>query len=167
MDAAKKYGTPTLDEEEFRHSRVAEEGMKNWKKAGRIFDIVAPVAILVLLAMRACGEEMPEPLRAVGTGWIAEASRLDEKGNAVPLELANAKVEYVLYIDPARPLLYTVVHYRVRPTHKAGMFAATQPRYRDARRVLVQFTPVQGAEHTNLRSRVAEPVVGLSAGAAT
>lgn len=96
-----------------------------WKQAGRLFDTFGLIALFLafmFVSTRACGEELPEPLRAIDARWHGDASKIDG-GNAVPVLFANAEAEYVLYSSPQRPMLYEVSHYRVRPTRRTGLFA--------------------------------------------
>jgi len=96
-----------------------------WKQAGRLLDMLGTIVLFlafVLVSARACGGELPEPLRRIGPAWDGEASRV-VNGHAEPLRLANADAEYVLYANPARPVVYEVSHFRVRPRMRTGWFA--------------------------------------------
>ncbi len=75
--------------------------------------------LLLMANAAATAQDWPVQLPEM-QGWTASVSGGGQQSS--PVRLANADVEYILYVDPARPLLYSVTHFEVTPRIKAGVF---------------------------------------------
>ena len=83
--------------------------------------------LISMIGVTAWTQDLPAQLPEM-VDWTATVSGGGQQ--SVKIRLANADVEYILYVDPARPMLYSVTHFEVTPRIKAGVFDQYAQGYR-------------------------------------